>query len=154
MVAVGGLVTRIFPGTAAAVVALGSVGAFDAALRPDSPDRQPARPDAASTAPRGGDPESTVPAACDAAPVSGSAARTPWGPVQVVATVDAAGGVCELHAEVYPDGDPRSQMINSRAIPMLDAAAARSGVEFDTVSGATYTSEAYRSSLQSILDSL
>ncbi len=43
-------------------------------------------------------------------------------------------------------------MINSRAIPYLDAQAAEVGVEFDSVSGATYTSEAYRESMQSILD--
>jgi uncharacterized protein with FMN-binding domain len=38
------------------------------------------------------------------------------------------------------------------AIPYLDAQAAQQGVSFDGFSGATYTTEAYRQSMQSILD--
>jgi uncharacterized protein with FMN-binding domain len=64
----------------------------------------------------------------------------------------ADGTVCAVQALTYPDGDRKSQMINSMAIPTLDAQAAEQGVEFDGVSGATYTTEAYRESMQSILD--
>jgi uncharacterized protein with FMN-binding domain len=85
--------------------------------------------------------------------VTGQTAMTRWGPVQVSATV-AGGQVCEVHGVVWPDGDGRSQMINAYAIPQLDAMASASPTQFDYVSGATYTSQGYHDSLQSILDSL
>ena len=78
---------------------------------------------------------------------------TPWGPVQVVATV-AGGHLCEAHAVAWPDGDRKSQMINSYAIPALDAQMSQGGTQLDFVSGATYTSNGYATSLQSILDQL
>jgi uncharacterized protein with FMN-binding domain len=98
--------------------------------------------------------DSAAAATCDSGQtITGRDATTPWGPVQVAATV-ADGVVCEVHAVAWPDQDRRSQQINAYAIPVLDEAASRSGVAFDSVSGATFTSEAYRSSLQSLLDSL
>ena len=78
---------------------------------------------------------------------------TQWGPVQVSATV-AGGQVCEVHAVAWPANDSKSQMINAYAIPQLDAMATQSPTQFDYVSGATYTSQGYHDSLQSILDSL
>ncbi len=84
--------------------------------------------------------------------MTGDAAMTPWGPVQVRMDFAADGTVCAVQALTYPDGDHKSAQINSMAIPYLDAAAAEQGVEFDGVSGATYTTEAYRESMQSILD--
>lgn len=85
--------------------------------------------------------------------VTGDAIMTRWGPVQVVATVDGQQ-VCEVHAVTWPSSDGKSQAINAYAIPELDARASQSGTSFDYISGATYTSEAYRDSLQSILDAL
>ena len=84
--------------------------------------------------------------------VTGDSAMTPWGPVQVRMDFAADGTVCGVQALTYPVGDHKSQMINSMAIPTLDAQAAEQGVEFDGVSGATFTTEAYRESMQSILD--
>ena len=55
---------------------------------------------------------------------------------------------------MWPDGDRRSVEINQYAIPQLDAMATSQGVQFDGVSGATYTTEGYRESLQQLLDSL
>jgi uncharacterized protein with FMN-binding domain len=93
-------------------------------------------------------------AGCDSGQaVTGQSVMTRWGPVQVAGTV-ASGTLCEAHAVVWPSGDGRSIQINDYAIPQLDAQAAQSGTQFDGVSGATYTSEGYRQSLQSILDSL
>jgi uncharacterized protein with FMN-binding domain len=43
-------------------------------------------------------------------------------------------------------------MINAYAIPVLDQTAGQVGVQFDNISGATYTTNAYRRSLQSVLD--
>jgi uncharacterized protein with FMN-binding domain len=101
------------------------------------------------------EPGATTPAVTcgDGDEVVGDAAMTQWGPVQVSATV-ANGQVCEVHAIDWPTSDRKSQMINSYAIPQLDAAATQSGMQFDYVSGATYTSQAYGASLQSILDAL
>ncbi len=84
--------------------------------------------------------------------VTGDAVMTRWGPVQVRMDFAADGTVCGVQAIAYPDSDHRSAQINSTAIPYLDSQAIEVGVEFDSVSGATYTSEAYRQSMQSILD--
>jgi uncharacterized protein with FMN-binding domain len=86
-------------------------------------------------------------------PVTGDVAQTRWGPVQVAGTV-ANGKLCEAHAVVWPDGDGRSVEINNYAIPQLDAQAAQGSQLIDGVSGATYTSQGYYTSLQSILDRL
>ncbi len=86
--------------------------------------------------------------------VTGEAAMTRWGPVQVEATVDN-GTVCEVRAVAWPADDRKSEMINAYAIPILDeAATASQGTQIDYISGATYTSDAYAQSLQSILDQL
>lgn len=85
--------------------------------------------------------------------VSGDEVMTRWGPVQVTASV-AGGTVCAVQAVEWPANDRRSQQINSYAIPQLDAWATASPTQFDYVSGATYTSDGYHQSLQSILDSL
>ena len=86
--------------------------------------------------------------------VTGDSVMTQWGPVQVSATV-AGAQVCEVHAVAWPSNDGKSQMINSYAIPQLDQmATASNGTQLDYVSGATYTSDAYAQSLQSILDAL
>jgi uncharacterized protein with FMN-binding domain len=91
---------------------------------------------------------------CDTAKaVSGPAVDTKWGPVQINATI-ANGEVCEVHAVVWPDSESKSAAINATAIPKLDARASADGVEFDNVSGATFTSDGYRTSLQRLLDSL
>lgn len=84
--------------------------------------------------------------------VTGDAVMTQWGPVQVAATV-AGGQVCQVYAVEWPQNDRKSQMINAQAIPQLDAMASE-GTTFDYVSGATYTSDAYAQSLQSLLDAL
>lgn len=94
----------------------------------------------------------TTTASCDSAKeVTGTSAMTPWGPVQVVASV-AGGKICSAHAIAYPNRDRKSAMINAYAIPYLDQNASQQGVQFDGVSGATYTTNAYRRSLQSVLD--
>lgn len=85
--------------------------------------------------------------------VTGDAVMTPWGPVQVAASVDN-GTVCFVQAVDWPQNDRKSQMINSYAIPELDSMASQVGTQFDYVSGATYTSDAYQRSLQSLLDRL
>jgi uncharacterized protein with FMN-binding domain len=84
--------------------------------------------------------------------VNGSVIDTMYGPVQVQVTVRGAR-IVSAHAIDYPQGGGRDQEINSRAIPQLDQETLQTqSARIDTVSGATYTSEGYRRSLQSALD--
>ncbi|WP_406370401.1 FMN-binding protein [Streptomyces sp. NBC_00647] len=85
--------------------------------------------------------------------VTGDTVQTRWGPVQVRITLKN-GRITEVTAVAYPSENPRDQEINSYAIPQLrrEALAAQSA-EIDSVSGATYTSDGYKQSLQSALDS-
>src|ERR1700761_1973359 len=84
--------------------------------------------------------------------VTGAAANTIYGPVQVRITV-RNGKVTAAQAVVYPQDTPRDQQINAFAIPELNQeAVAASSAKIDMVSGATYTSQGYLSSLQSALD--
>lgn len=84
--------------------------------------------------------------------VTGTAADTIYGPVQVQITVKN-GKVTAAQAVTYPQGSPRDQQINSYAIPVLNQeAVSASSAKIDAVSGATYTSGGYVTSLQSALD--
>ncbi|WP_406009983.1 FMN-binding protein [Streptomyces sp. NBC_00637] len=85
--------------------------------------------------------------------VTGDSVQTRWGPVQVRVTV-SGGKITDVTAVTYPQENPRDQQINAYAVPQLrsEALAAQSA-DIDTVSGATYTSDGYRQSLQSALDS-
>ena len=84
--------------------------------------------------------------------VTGDAADTRYGPVQVQITV-TNGTITAVNAVDYPQNDPRDQQINSYAIPQLNSEAlAARNASIDMVSGATYTSEGYLASLQSALD--
>ncbi|MFG1911980.1 FMN-binding protein [Kribbella sp. NPDC048928] len=84
--------------------------------------------------------------------VNGKAEDTQYGPVQVRITVRGKRLVT-VTAVVYPSSAGRDREISSFALPQLqqEAIAAQSA-RIDTVSGATFTSEGYRRSLQSALD--
>jgi uncharacterized protein with FMN-binding domain len=103
-----------------------------------------------TTATTGGTNSST--AATSTKTYTGAAADTRYGPVQVQITV-ANGALASVQAITYPMGNGQDQQINSYAIPVLnqEAASAKSA-NIDTVSGATFTSDGYRQSLQSALD--
>ncbi|MFD7608398.1 FMN-binding protein [Streptomyces mirabilis] len=85
--------------------------------------------------------------------VTGDTIQTRWGPVQVRVTLKN-GKITDVTAVSYPTDNPRDQEINSYAIPQLrrEALAAQSA-QIDSVSGASYTSDGYKQSLQSALDS-
>ncbi|MGV9559540.1 FMN-binding protein [Streptomyces sp. NPDC003522] len=85
--------------------------------------------------------------------LTGDSVRTRYGPVQVRVTV-TDGRLTDVTAVAYPQENPRDQQINGHAVPQLtrEALSAQSA-DIDTVSGATYTSDGYRRSLQSALDS-
>ncbi|GGM14390.1 FMN-binding protein [Streptomyces fumigatiscleroticus] len=85
--------------------------------------------------------------------VTGDSVPTRWGPVQVRVTLDD-GKLTDVTAVACPTDNPRDQEINSYALPRLRAEALQAqSADIDTVSGATYTSDGYRRSLQSALDS-
>lgn len=83
---------------------------------------------------------------------TGDAVSTRYGDVQVQITV-SGGVVSDVQVPVYPDNERRDVEINSRAIPVLvsETLSAQSA-QVNMVSGATYTSRGYVSSLQSALD--
>lgn len=169
------LMQRAAPGLALATVTLGAVWWGDPAFDPaadgvaaGAAEQSASQPDSSSSASDGsadttGDPGTgaggssgtTDAGGCESASVeAGEPSYTQWGPVQVELEVAPDGTICAAQAVVYPDSDRRSSVINASAIPHLNAAAVAEGVSFDAVSGATYTSEAYRESMQSILDRL
>ncbi|WP_030343996.1 FMN-binding protein [Streptomyces sp. NRRL S-1022] len=84
---------------------------------------------------------------------TGDSVQTRWGPVRVRVTVED-GRLTDVTAVSYPEDNPRDREINGYALPQLrrEALAAQSA-QIDSVSGATYTSDGYRQSLQSALDS-
>ena len=83
---------------------------------------------------------------------TGDTVQTRWGPVRVRVTL-TDGRLTDVTAVSYPEDNPRDQEINTYALPQLrrEALTAQSA-RIDTVSGATYTSDGYRQSLQSALD--
>jgi uncharacterized protein with FMN-binding domain len=61
--------------------------------------------------------------------------------------------ITSSNAIVYPTDTQRDQEINNQAIPQLNSETVQAqSAGIDTVSGATYTSDGYRTSLQSALD--
>jgi uncharacterized protein with FMN-binding domain len=86
--------------------------------------------------------------------VNGSDVANKYGDVQVQLTT-AGGRITRVAALRLPGSDGRSQQISSFAGPQLaQQALAAQSANIDGVSGATYTSESYKASLQSALDQL
>ena len=83
--------------------------------------------------------------------VTGPAVATRYGPVQVRVSV-TGDRLTSATAVRLPDGDGESRSINRQAGPLLDVRAVSSQGRVDTVSGASYTSDGYRRSLQAALD--
>jgi uncharacterized protein with FMN-binding domain len=75
-----------------------------------------------------------------------------YGDIEVAVIVDGS----RIVTVSVPQDDafsPYSQTVNSAAVPILvREAVAAQGLNFDVVSGATYTSDAFAQSLQSALD--
>lgn len=83
---------------------------------------------------------------------TGTPATHRFGSVAVTVTL-ANGRITALKESVVSDGDRKSNQINSFAVPQLRSAIlAASAGQVSTVSGATYTTRAYLTSLQSALD--
>lgn len=83
--------------------------------------------------------------------VTGDAAMTRYGPVQVQVTTQG-GTITAVSVPVYP-ANGRDAQINGYALPILvQQTLDKQSAAVDMVSGATFTSEGYRTSLQSALD--
>ena len=83
---------------------------------------------------------------------TGTAAQTRFGPVQVKITVKNKK-ITNIEVVEYPSDNPKDQQINSYALPVLNQEAiSAQSAQIDSVSGATYTSDGYVSSLQSAID--
>ncbi|MDT0471571.1 FMN-binding protein [Streptomyces sp. DSM 41014] len=102
---------------------------------------------AAQESPQGGA------AAAGRSTVTGDAAQTQYGPVQVRLTV-SGGKITKAEAVQAPSGGTSSQK-TQLAVPQLNqAAVTRGSADIDSVSGATYTSTGYKQSLQSAIDKM
>ena len=95
---------------------------------------------------------STTPAAPATRTVTGDAAQTRWGPVQVKITLSGST-ITAVDLVQVPAGNRRDVEINDAAVPVLtqETLSAQSA-DIDAVSGATVTSDGYATSLQSALD--
>jgi uncharacterized protein with FMN-binding domain len=84
--------------------------------------------------------------------VTGDTIQTRYGPVQVQITLKA-GKLSAVNVLQVPQDNPRDAEIAQYSVPVLtqEALAAQSA-SINSVSGATYTSQGYISSLQSALD--
>jgi uncharacterized protein with FMN-binding domain len=82
---------------------------------------------------------------------NGASTYTEFGNVEL-AIVVSGGKITDVKVLDYPQSHSRSVQINNKALPKLrqEALAAQSA-SINTVSGATYTSEGYRGSLQSAI---
>lgn len=83
---------------------------------------------------------------------TGRAVQTRYGTIQVAVTV-SSGKITDVSTPQLEAYDGRSKYINNQAVPILkkEVLAAQSA-RVDMVSGATYTSDGYLTSLQSALD--
>ncbi|WP_266378733.1 FMN-binding protein [Streptomyces canus] len=83
--------------------------------------------------------------------VTGAVSQTQYGPVQVRITV-SGGKITNAEAVQAPKGGTSDEK-TALSIPKLNQEAVAAGsADIDSVSGATYTSEGYKKSLQSALD--
>ena len=110
-----------------------------------APPTRPPRPTSSATPPT----ETSVPVVVTA---DGAVVPTRYGDVQVQVVVQD-GRLVDVVALQLTDVDGTSRRISADAAPLLRREALDTqSAQVDTVSSATYTSEAYRQSLQSALD--
>lgn len=83
---------------------------------------------------------------------TGTTSQTRYGPVRVQVTI-SQGRISDVQALDCPDSNGRDRQINGVAIPRLVSETLQSqSSQIQMVSGATYTSDGYLSSLQSAID--
>jgi uncharacterized protein with FMN-binding domain len=98
-------------------------------------------------------PVATRPATAQAVVVQGGVFHNKWGDVQVQASFGQDGSLVDVVTLQTPSRDGKSVRINDSAAPQLNGEALSvQSADVHTVSGATYTSNDYRRSLQSAID--
>ena len=81
----------------------------------------------------------------------GDTSQTRWGPVQVEITL-TNGKITDVTTLQYPNGDRKSLNISNRVIPWLQEETLQvQSANISGISGATYTSTGFQSSLASAL---
>jgi uncharacterized protein with FMN-binding domain len=84
--------------------------------------------------------------------VAGPIFTTPFSAIQV-GVVMKAGKLTDVRTLILTGDGAHTQALNARAEPLLRKRALAAGsAKFDVVSGATYTSESYKESLQAAID--
>jgi uncharacterized protein with FMN-binding domain len=85
-------------------------------------------------------------------PFDGTVVSTRFGRIQIRIVVDHEK-IADVIAIMLPSGDPRTDQINTAALPKLrQRALAAQSADIAAVSGATCTSAGYRESLQAAID--
>lgn len=85
--------------------------------------------------------------------VNGGVYSNQYGNVQVQVRIGSDGALARVDTVQVPNGRDRSVEINNYAAPILNSEALRAqSAAVHSVSGATYTSEDYKLSLQSAID--
>jgi uncharacterized protein with FMN-binding domain len=93
----------------------------------------------------------SAPSAASATTCTGQLVTYFYGDIKVAATFKG-GRIVNITVPQNDGIDPRSQMINSQAVPILEQEAlSAQSLNFNVVSGATYTSDAFAQSLQTAL---
>jgi len=83
---------------------------------------------------------------------TGAVVTTQFGNMQVQVTIKA-GKITDVKPLQIPSNEPQSVQISNAAVPTLrESVLTKQSAAIDSVSGATYTSQAYAASLQSALD--
>jgi uncharacterized protein with FMN-binding domain len=149
-------------GTVAAVAALLSYKSSNAVkvsqvkvsvAPPSSTETTPSRSDGSTTTnPTTTNPPTTAPAGAGPKVVTGNDVEYNYGEIQLRVTTDK-GKITKIEVVQEAAPDEHSQEINDAAIPILTREAlAAQGLNFDVVSGATFTSQAFAQALQSAID--
>jgi uncharacterized protein with FMN-binding domain len=115
--------------------------------------RSAAVPATSASAPRTTTRPPAPPPATTAPPIVilGDSASTEFGYVTIGITV-AGGRITDVILDEMPGNEPRSVTISATAGPVLrERALAAQGPNFDSVSGATWTSEGFKASLRSAM---
>jgi uncharacterized protein with FMN-binding domain len=103
-------------------------------------------------APAAATPAAVTTTAAGTKTVTGDVASNRYGNVQLRLTISGTR-ITAIQAVQIPGGDPKSAQINAYAEPILrQAALSAQSANIDVVSGATYTSDSYRTALQSAID--
>jgi uncharacterized protein with FMN-binding domain len=107
---------------------------------------------ATTATPSAGSASSPGSSSSTATSVTSDVVDTQYGPVQLKVTI-SGGKITDITALQLPSNDPKSAQIGSYAEPLLrQSALSKQSANVDVVSGATYTSDGYRTALQSALD--